>query len=525
MADSPIFSSLSDLADRGSEFKSSLAPNVKVEGGRVSLDGQLLPIGSDPDLAKHYDASRTMSNFFGKIPPAGKVWGPLASTLVGLGNEVMGLIEDTHEGQYNIPSDSLSNRWDDLRANWAGAWGKPVKHIKDSGLFDHDKTQVIPDWIPMETMFNTIIRPAGASDEPPKFSLEEALRRQGYDPNQILQRNTADIVNLADKRKLDQLKKDHAALQNIPQDDVDTFNRTIGHDTPYKYGRDARILDFAEKYSRILREPFPNTEPEDPTARRMVRSIGGGLPPPEGGPPKRSDPWWTDALKFGKKLGPWGILAEYILGEELGGKRGDKIAIPNIAPEEGLGPAFSTQEEAEAIYGDKYDLPEDFASKLISQTLDTIPYSVEVHDADSPLEKKKVTLEPKITETYFPEQTASEFILDQETKVSKAQDSASDLRRKAEKARKRAEEKEDRIRKEAKKLKAKVGHDDKKVISQAKSAAENKKREADKKKKEADALQKAHDDFMKQLTEASRRRSLMNRLHRGVGPNQFLYDI
>ncbi len=70
-----------------------------------------------------------------------------------------------------------------------------------------------------------------------------------------------------------------------------------------------------------------------------------------------------------------------------------------------------------------------------------------------------------------------------------------------------------------------MGHDDKKVISQAKSAAENKKREADKKKKEADALQKAHDDFMKQLTEASRRRSLMNRLHRGVGPNQFLYDI
>ena len=48
---------------------------------------------------------------------------------------------------------------------------------------------------------------------------------------------------------------------------------------------------------------------------------------------------------------------------------------------------------------------------------------------------------------------------------------------------------------------------------------------SDKKKKEADALQKAHDDFMKQLTEASRRRSLMNRLHRGVGPNQFLYDI
>jgi len=171
-------------------FTESLAPNANVTGDRVSLDGQLLPIGSDLDLAKHYDASRTMSDYFSSFPPifrsplyqppGGDIWGPLASSFVGLGGEVVdGGIDIWNKAvdPENYKVDSWGNRWDDLKANWAGAWRKPVEKIKESGLFDHNPINVIPDWIPMETKWDTTI--PGAAGISTADLLRRALTDQG----------------------------------------------------------------------------------------------------------------------------------------------------------------------------------------------------------------------------------------------------------------------------------------------------------------------------------------------------------
>lgn len=235
----------------------------------------------------------------------------------------------------------------------------------------------------LDRALNYLVRPSGAADEPPDFSLEEALRRQGFDPSQIVQRGTADIVNLEERRKLAQLEADHAALQDIPQDDIDNFNRTIGHDTPYRYGPGASISDFAEKYNRVLRSPFPDPINNlDRTSERIVRAVSGGdLPPPEGDPRKRVDPWWKDVARYGKRLGPWGLVADYIIGEELGGQTSlshglDVEKLLEGTKKEALAKGY-TEDEANKHVAEVALKAPSIDKFLKSQTMMDIPYSVD----------------------------------------------------------------------------------------------------------------------------------------------------